>query len=425
MNRKAVESMATDRPLRIALLAYRGKPHCGGQGIYVRHLSKALVDLGHTVEVFGGPPYPDLDERVTLTKLPSLEIYNDHFPMRQPGLWELKNWKDWLEVTTFTLGTFPEPLAFTMRAWDELKGRKDEFDIVHDNQSLGFGLLAIEQLGLPVIATIHHPITVDRRLEIEHAQGFLKKMNLRRWYAFVDMQTEVARRLKRVITVSENSFKDIHADHKVDEDRMHIVPVGVDPELFLPIPNVKRTKGMIITTASADVAMKGLRYLLEAVAKLRTERPDTTLTVIGKAKPGGESARTIDELGLADAVTFVSGVTDQRIVELYSEAQVAVVPSLYEGFSLPAIEAMSCAIPLVATTGGAVPEVVGPDNETAFLVPPGDGSALAQKIAYVMDHPQIATRVGKAGRQRVIDHWSWRHTAEKTVEEYRARLAMD
>ena len=180
--------------------------------------------------------------------------------------------------------------------------------------------------------------------------------------------------------------------------------------------------GMIITTASADVAMKGLRYLLEAVAKLRTERPDVTLTVIGKAKPGGESARTIDELGLADAVTFVSGVEDQRIVELYSEAEVAVVPSLYEGFSLPAIEAMSCAIPLVATTGGAVPEVVGPDNETAFLVPPGDSGALASKIAHVLDHPKVAARVGAAGRQRVIDHWSWRHTAERTVDEYRALL---
>lgn len=414
---------SADRPLRIALLAYRGKPHCGGQGIYVRHLSKALVDLGHTVEVFGGPPYPELDERVQLTKLPSLEIYNDHFPMRQPGLWELKNWKDWLEVTTFTLGTFPEPLAFTMRAWDELKHRKDEFDIVHDNQSLGFGLLAIEQLGLPVIATIHHPITVDRRLEIEHAQGFLKKLNLRRWYAFVDMQTEVARRLKRVITVSENSFHDIHTDHKVDEDRMHIVPVGVDPEMFLPVPGVERKPGMLITTASADVAMKGLRYLLEAVAKLRTERPEITLTVIGKAKPGGESARTIADLGLEDVVTFVSGVSDERIVELYSEAEIAVVPSLYEGFSLPAIEAMSCAIPLVATTGGAVPEVVGPDNETAFLVPPGDSEALAAKLAYVFDHPEVGERVGQAGRQRVIDHWSWRHTAEKTVEEYRARLA--
>jgi glycosyltransferase involved in cell wall biosynthesis len=413
---------SADPSLRIALLAYRGKPHCGGQGVYVRHLSKALADLGHHVEVLGGQPYPELDPRVPLVPLPSLDIYNDHFPMRMPGLWELKNWKDWLEVATFSAGTFPEPLAFTMRAWDHLKHRKDEFDLVHDNQSLGFGLLAIERMGLPVIATIHHPITVDRRLEIEHATSLYKKLTLRRWYAFTDMQTEVARRLERVITVSENSFKDIATDHKVRPERMDIVPVGVDPELFRPVPGMHRTPGMLITTASADVAMKGLRYLLEAVAKLRTERPEVSLTVIGRPKEGGESARTIDELGLADHVHFVSGVSDEEIVALYSRAEAAVVPSLYEGFSLPAIEAMSCAVPLVATTGGAIPEVVGPDGETAFSVPPGDSSALATKIAYVLDHPRVAARVGVAGRQRVIDHWSWRHTAERTVEQYRILL---
>jgi len=414
---------SADTPLRIALLAYRGKPHCGGQGVYVRHLSKALADLGHHVEVLGGQPYPELDDRVPLIPLPSLDIYNEYFPLRMPGLWEIKNWTDLLEVSAFSFGTFPEPLAFSMRAWDHLKHRKDDFDLVHDNQSLGFGLLAIEQMGLPVVATIHHPITVDRRLEIEHATSLYKKLTLRRWYAFTDMQTQVARRLKRVITVSENSFKDIHADHKVPTDRMHIVPVGVDPALFRPVEGVHRQPGMLITTASADVAMKGLRYLLEALAKLRTERPDLTLTVIGRPKEGGESERTINELGLKDAVTFVSGVSDERIVELYSEAEIAVVPSLYEGFSLPAIEAMSCAVPLVATTGGAIPEVVGPDGETAFSVPPGDSGALAAKLAEVMDDPDTAARVGAAGRQRVIDHWSWRHTAERTVEQYRARLA--
>jgi glycosyltransferase involved in cell wall biosynthesis len=415
--------MTTDRPLRIALLAYRGKPHCGGQGVYTRHLAKALVDLGHHVEVLGGQPYPILDERVRLVELPSLDIYNEHYPMRMPGVWELKHWEDWLEVGAFCVGTFPEPLAFSMRAWDHLRDRKDDFDIVHDNQSLGYGLLAIQRMGLPVIATIHHPITVDRRLEMEHAATRYKRYTLRRWYSFTDMQTRVAKRLPRIITVSDNSWKDIHEDHQVPYDRMHKVPVGVDPELFLPVPGVQRTPGMLITTASADVAMKGLRYLLEALAKLRVERPEMSLTVIGRPKEGGQSAQTISDLGLTDHVQFVSGVSDERIVELYSEAELAVVPSLYEGFSLPAIEAMSCGIPIVATTGGAIPEVVGTDGETGFLVPPGDSEALAAKIAYALDHPELRAKVGMAGRARVGEHWSWRHTADKTVEQYRALLA--
>jgi glycosyltransferase involved in cell wall biosynthesis len=418
--------MPSDAPLRIALLSYRGKPHVGGQGVYTRHLAKALVDLGHHVEVLGGQPYPILDERVPLVELPSLDIYNDHFPMRMPGLWELKNWTDFVEVTAFSFGTFPEPLAFSMRAWDHLRHRTDDFDIVQDNQCLGYGLLLIErQLGLPVLGTIHHPITVDRRLEMEAAETWYKRLTLRRWYAFVDMQTQVARRLERIITVSENSFKDIVHDHKVDPDRMAVVPVGVDIDLFKPLPEVDVVPGRLVTTASADVAMKGLKFLLEAVAKLRTERDDVHLIVIGKRKPGGASDATIKRLGLEDHVEFVTGVEERRIIELYSEAEMAVVPSLYEGFSLPAIEAMACGTPLVGTTGGAVPEVIGKDGDTAMVVPPGDSEALAAKIRWGLEQDDLRGTIGARGRQRIIDRWSWKHTALKTVEQYRIRLGQD
>jgi glycosyltransferase involved in cell wall biosynthesis len=412
-----------DRPLRLAYLAYRGKPHVGGQGVYTRHLTKALVDLGHHVEVFGGNPYPVLDERVPLHELQSLDIYNDHFPMRMPGIWELKHWTDFVEVTSFSLGQFPEPLAFSLRAWDRLRHRVGDFDLVHDNQCLGYGLLGIQR-DFPLLATIHHPITVDRRLELEHARSRYQRITLRRWYSFTNMQSRVARQVGRVVTVSENSFADIARDHGVSPAKMAIVPVGVDPDLFKPQPGVARIPGRLITTASADVTMKGLSFLLEALAKLRTER-DVTLVVIGKPKPGGRAAEAIERLGLNGCVEFVSGVTDERIYELYSEAELAVVPSLYEGFSLPAIEAMSCGVPLVATTGGALPEVVGNDNETALLVPPGDAEALAVRIATALDDPELRARIGAAGRQRVIDSWSWRHTAERTVEQYRILLDED
>lgn len=413
---------ADEKPLRIALLAYRGKPHVGGQGVYVRQLAKALTDLGHSVTIIGGQPYPEVPDGVELVKLPSLDIYNDYFPARMPGMWEIKNWKDWLEILSFSAGQFPEPLAFSMRAWDYLKHHKNEFDIVHDNQTLGYGLLMIERMGLPVLATVHHPITVDRRLEMSHAPNWWKRTSLGRWYGFTKMQTRVATRMKRVVTVSENSFKDISADHKVDPKNMAIVPVGVDPDVFRPLDDVATIPGRIITTASADVTMKGLKYLLEALAKIRTEIPQAHLVVIGKEKPGGPSAKAIEALGLRDHVQFITGVPEQRIVELYSEAEMAVVPSLYEGFSLPAIEAMSCGCPLVATTGGAVPEVVGPDNETALLVPPGDSEALAARLRDAFADPEMARRVGLAGRKRVHDNWSWRHTAVRTVEQYRIRL---
>ncbi len=413
-----------DDPLRIAYLTYRGKPHVGGQGVYTRHLTKALADLGHHVEVLSGQPYPVLDPRVPLVELPSLDIYNDHFPMRMPGIWELKDRWDWLEVTSFSTGTFPEPLAFSMRAWDHLRKRVNEFDLVQDNQCLGYGLLAMERSGLPVLGTIHHPITVDRRLEMEHAETPWKRMGKARWYAFTKMQTRVATRLRRVITVSKNSYEDIVRDHLVSPERLHVVPVGVDPDLFTPMPDVERRPNQIISTASSDVAMKGQRYLLEALAQIRADRPeaDLRLVMVGKLKEDSAAKRTIDELGLNDVVEFVSGVSDERIVELYNESACAVVPSLYEGFSLPAIEAMSTGCPLVATTGGALPEVAGADGETCYAVKPGDGADLARGIMAVLDDPHAAEIIGKAGRERVIHRWSWRHTAEQTVDHYRATL---
>ena len=363
-----------------------------------------------------------LDERVPLKALPSLDLYNDHYPMRKARIWELKTRWDFVEVAAFNTGTFPEPLAFSLRAWDHLRHRRHDFDLIHDNQCLGWGLVLLQQrVGFPVLSTIHHPITVDRRLEIAHARTLWESFSMRRWYAFTKMQSRVARRMNHIMTVSESSKVDIAADHKVDPEHIHVVPVGVDPEMFRPIPGVRRVPGRIVTTASADVAMKGLKYLLEAVAKLRTER-DVELVIIGRPAEGGTSADLFAELGLTDCVSWVHGVSDERIVELYSEAEVAVVPSLYEGFSLPAIEAMSCGVPLVTTTGGALPEVAGSHGETCFQVPPGDSEALAAMLGAVLDQPDVRDRVGANGRQRVIDQWSWHHTAERTVDQYRALL---
>ena len=410
-----------DAPLSIAYLTYRGKPHVGGQGVYTRHLTKALVDLGHRVEVFGGQPYPIVDERIRLTELPSLDIFNDHYPGRFPAIWELRDRDDWLELAVFLSGTFPEPRAFSSRVYRHLRPRVSEFDIVHDNQCLGYGITRLERI-IPLIETLHHPITKDRQLEMEHAPNRFKRWSVGRWYSFVTMQAKVARSLPRIVVVSQNSIQDIHADMGVDMDRMRLVPVGVDPELFAPRPDVTRIPGRLITTASADVALKGLAYLLEAMAKLRTER-DITLTIIGKPKTG-KSMDLIDKLGLGPHIEFVSGVSDERIVELYASAELAVVPSLYEGFSLPAVEAMCSGTPLVATDGGALPEVTGVDGETVLQCPAGDSAALATAIARGLDDPGLRARVGAAGRQRVLERWTWRRCAEQTVEQYREVLAM-
>jgi glycosyltransferase involved in cell wall biosynthesis len=404
------------RPLRIALLSYRSKPHCGGQGVYVRHLSRELVGLGHSVEVLSGPPYPLLDPGVDLTPLPSLDLYRDPDPFRVPWPSEFKTLVDVLEFGIMCTAGFPEPLTFSLRAYRELKGRDVLPDVIHDNQTLGYGMLLMQRAGMPIIANVHHPITVDKQLDLA-ASPWRKKLSKRRWYGFLAMQGRVVRRMPTLMTVSQNSFDDIVTDFGADPQKMRVIPVGVEHDVFVP-PTEPRVPGRIIATASADHPLKGIVPLLEAVAKLRTER-DVELVVVGRANEDGAAARTVERLGLHDSVRFVSGVTEDELVRLFGSAQVGVVPSLYEGFSLPAIELMSCATPLVCTTAGALPEVVG---DAALQVPPGDPEALAATIKQVLDDEDLAADLGARGRHRVMTRYTWRSVAEQTVRWYRDYL---
>jgi glycosyltransferase involved in cell wall biosynthesis len=406
--------------MRVALLSYRSKPHCGGQGIYIRHLSRELVALGHSVEVLSGQPYPELDPGVELTKLPSLDLYREPDPFRVPKLKEFRDRIDVEEFATMCAAGFPEPKTFSLRAVRELRGRVDEFDIVHDNQVLGYPLLEVEKLGLPLIATLHHPISYDRRIDIASTRNPWRKLTLTRWYGFVKMQARVARQVRKILTPSETSKRDIARDFGVDPERMQTILLGVD-DGFQP-PTKPRVPGRIMAMASADAPMKGIATLLEAFAKLRTER-DLELLLVTKPKEGGRTEKMIDKLSIGDSVRFVHGVSDAELVELMGSAELACVPSLYEGFSLPTAELMACGTPLVVSDAGAIPEVVGPDGLCADLVTPGDVAELTVAIARMLDDPERRLRYGAAGRKRVDELFSWRAVAVKVAAAYEEVIA--
>ncbi|WP_106583335.1 glycosyltransferase family 4 protein [Murinocardiopsis flavida] len=404
------------RSLRVALLSYRSKPHCGGQGVYVRHLSRELAALGHSVRVFSGQPYPDLDPGVALEKVPSLDLYNDDDPFRTPPLREWRDWIDALEVGTMWTAGFPEPLTFSLRAARALRGRTAEFDVVHDNQTLGYALPALRSLGFPLVTTIHHPITVDRRIEIAEARG-LQRLSKRRWYSFVRMQGRVARRLSPILVPSQSSADDIVREFGVRPRAIDVVPLGVDTRSFHPRPDVARIPGHLVCVASADSPLKGVATLLRAAAKLGTER-DVSVTIVSRPKPGGPTDLLVDELSLRDRVRFVSGVADTELARLLASAEVAVVPSFYEGFSLPAVEAMACATPLVASRAGALPEVVGTDGAAGRLVRPGDPEDLAAAIGGLLDDPAERARMSEAAWRRVQQRFTWSAVAETTALRY-------
>lgn len=403
-----------DRPLRVALLSYRGKPTCGGQGVYVRHLSRELAALGHRVEVIGGPPYPVLDPGVGLHRLGGLDLYAEQNPFRTPRPAELRSPADWIEYLATTRGRFAEPLAFSLRARRFLRHRG--VDIIHDNQGLGYGLL-----GLPaVVCTIHHPIAIDRAWELRDVTE-RRRRQVRRWYSFVRMQHRVARAMPAILTPADASRDAITRWMGVSADRIEVIPLGVDTAVFGPDPAVRRVRGRIVTTASADVPLKGLAHLLRAHAVLaRTHRAE--LHIVGAARPGGATEMLIAELGLGASVRFHSGLTDRELADLLRSAQIACVPSLFEGFSLPALEAMACGTALVCTTAGAIPEVTGPDGHCALHVPPGDPGGLAAALGTALADDALRSRLGARGAARAR-RFTWRATAEATAAAYRARLA--
>ncbi|MGV0849317.1 glycosyltransferase family 4 protein [Mycolicibacterium phlei] len=401
--------------MRIALLSYRSKTHCGGQGVYVRYLSRGLVELGHDVEVFSGQPYPEgLDPRVRLTKVPSLDLYREPDPFRIPRPSEIKTSIDLLELlTTWTAG-FPEPRTFSMRAARVLAERRDDFDVVHDNQCLGSGLLKIPALGLPLVATVHHPITRDKVVDVAAAKWWRKPL-VRRWYGFAEMQKKVAREIPELLTVSSASAADIAEDFGVSPSQLHVVPLGVDTETFKPAAT--RVRNRIIAIASADVPLKGVSHLLNAVARLRVSR-DVELQLVAKLEPNGPTEKLIAELGISDIVHISSGLSDQELADLLASAEIACIPSLYEGFSLPAVEAMASGTPIVASRAGALPEVVGPDGECARLVRPADVDELTAVLGELLDSPRELARLGASGRKRALEVFSWESVAAQTVAVY-------
>lgn len=413
-----IAALNGDRPLRILLPSYRSNPTTGGQGVYMRHISKALAELGHHVDVISGPPYPDLDPRVGLIKLPSLDLYATPHPIRAFRPWMLTSRIDLFEWWSHNWGGFSEPYTFGERMARYMKTRIHEYDVMHDNQTLCWGMLKVRDMGLPVVGTIHHPITMDKRIDIAHMPNPWMKFLKWRWYSFLNMQMKVARQLDPVIVVSESTKRDVVKDFKVDPKKMRLVYHGIDHIQFRPRPDIERQKNRLIVCASADVPLKGLIYLIRAYAELLKTRPELELYVIGKLREG-PTAVELRKLGIMDKVHFITGLSDDDITEEYAKATIAISPSVYEGFGFPAGEAMSCGAPVIATTGGSLPEVVG---EAGVIVPHSNPPALAAAIADLLDNPAKRDELGRLARERILREFKWEHTARNVVDIYKEAM---
>ena len=397
--------------MKIGLLSYRSHPYSGGQGIYVKHLSKALSDIGHDVSVLSGPPYPELDNSVELIEIPSLGLFETEDRMKAFSLDLLLNPLNLYEWLTVMSGGFPEPYTYGKRVLKYLKENNRDFDIILDNQSLCDSLLEIQKI-YPLAVTIHHPITKDLKLEIENASNWKEKLSSLRWHNFLPMQKKVATKLNKIICVSRPSKKDIVEEFLVDPEKIEVILNGIDIRKFIPNPSTLFIENKIITTASADIPLKGLKYLILALPNIIKVFPKTSLTVIGRSPSDSKLRKLITDLSLEDKIAFRSGITEEEIVNLYHSSEIAVIPSLYEGFGFGAGEAMACGIPLISTHSGGLEEVVG---DSAVKILPASTEEIESAVIKLFSSPDRKTELSKMGRERMEKMFDW-HIAAKSYE---------
>ncbi|HIA43370.1 MAG TPA: glycosyltransferase family 1 protein [Gammaproteobacteria bacterium] len=410
--------------MKIGLLSYRGNPFSGGQGIYVKHLSLALTKLGHRVDVISGPPYPDLHEDINLIKIPSLNLFElkDNLRLRsfKPSfLFNLTDFSEWMGVLS---GSFPEPYAFGERVNTYLNKTSTDYDLIHDNQSLCYGLINIQK-EIPLVTTIHHPITKDHKLALEAATTWKERLSINRWHSFLRMQKKVAPQLNRIICPSNQSKADVIEEFKVNKENVDVVLNGIDLDSFNRDDNVEKKPYRIITTASADVPLKGLKFLIEAMTEIIDEIPAAHLVVLGRAKKKGDIIKQISRLNLEDKISFHSGLSQSEVVSLYSSSHICVIPSLYEGFGFGAGEAMACGLPLISTQSGGLKEVIGQD---AVIIESESSKAIVKAVKDLFSNKEKQLALSRAGRKRMEDEFNWIKAAKayeeiysKTIKEFR------
>jgi glycosyltransferase involved in cell wall biosynthesis len=405
--------------MRICLLTYRGNMYCGGQGIYIYYLSRELQRLGHEVHVISGPPYPDLADGVTLHRVRGHSVLITQYGNTN-GFGPVHSPMDLYEFVATCMGVYAEPFAFSMRAHREIRklAAGIKFDVVHDNQCLGYGLNKIRGLDIPLVATIHHPINIDRAADFRQARSRVERMRRRWFYSFyIPMQSYVGRRVDHVITVSECSAREIERLMGVPQDRMRVVYNGVDSSLFRADDSVEKQPDSLVFVGNTEDRKKGVIHLLQAVRMIKDEC-DVRLTIVDGGSPETTYAPAlVREYGIADRVTIVRRLMKEELVSRYQAAQVAIVPSLFEGFGFPAAEAMACQLPVIATNAGALPELVA-DGENGILVGPGDVPALAAAIRRLLQDGELRRKMGHASRKTAETRFSWEQAAKQTLDVY-------
>jgi len=403
--------------------------YSGGQGVYLHYITRELVKLGHEVHVISGRPYPRLADGVMHHKLHTYTLWafldgrDEHAYDDAPQAF-LHPWNFYeFASTRVSLGSLF--FSFSVRAYQKLAEIEREFgpfDLVHDNQTLGYGILAMKKLmGKPVVASLHHPLAIDKANNLREAKTLARRLSREIWFPG-RMQSIVANGIDMIFTGSRNSAQSVSASMDIPLEHIRQTPYGVDHEIMHPLPDAARVPGTILFVGDSEDRNKGAKFLIEACARLQH---DTDFRLLFKDK--NEKDMTVVpplvwKHGLQRFVEYIPRLSTDELVRLYNSAQIVVSPSLYEGFGLPAAEAMACGAAVIATTAGAFPEFID-DGRTGILVPPGDPDALADAIRSLLADPERCVRMGAAASEHIRTNFTWQRTAKITLDLYGEVLA--
>ncbi len=402
--------------MRVLISGYRGNPYCGGQGIYIYNLSRELAKLGVEVDVMVGPPYPDpLEEWATVYKIENLNIWSiktKDIPYEKlVRIFSPWNFADYILTR---LHMFPEMETYSFRAFFALKKilKEKRYDIIHDIQSLGWATVPMKGYGIPIVTTVHHPLTKDREADLMGNFGLWDKTTTILFYPLI-MQSFVIKRLDRVITSFREGITELNKAFGVKPEKVSVVYNGMDVDLFQNTGEPREENALLFVGNTED-SKKGLIYLFEAMTMLPE---NVTLTIVDDGPPKKMTAADmIKKFNLSHRVKFTGKLSYEALVSLYSRKTILVMSSLFEGFGLPAVEAMACKTPVVVTTAGSLKEVVTED--CGILVPPKDPIALKDAILKLLSDSELRKKMGENGRRRAVENFSWPVAAKNTLKVY-------
>ena len=400
--------------LKIAFLSYRSDPFSGGQGIYIKNISEALHNRGHEITIFSGNPLPEVNKAIKVVRIETPGFFETFDSLERLKIFtslekNRLNFMDFFE--TFT-GTFTEPVFFGERLVKNKYFQEtiDEFDIFHDNQSISS---YPETVLKKLVTTLHHPIHVDKEIDLTSEKSFLSRLSIKRWYSFLNFQKKNLKAVKKVISPSLSSKNDICRYFDYPSKNISVIWNGINLD-DCKFHQRESFNANFVTIISADVPMKNLKTVLKALYLLKQEGINAKLTIVGDLRE--DNNKLIDRLGLTKEITYKSKLPRKQLIQSLNNADIGIAPSKYEGFGFPLVEMIATGLPVIVSDKASLPELAG---NAGLIFNSSDSNDLKEKMKELIENAALRNKVTENSKLRRDDFFGWDEYAKKLEDLYK------